>query len=266
MHFIDHIPLPLLFFALFALVLVATDAGYRVQKLLLSRGRGGDKEGPAGAVVQSILALLAFLLAFTFGLAAERFGERRQLVIDEASAIRTTFLQADFLPEPAKAEVKSLLKSYVELRLQYVRDPDAESKCEDYKAKILLQQRGLWQTAVKLGKSNFDSDVAALFIESLNELINVHARRVTAGLYARVPLPVWIVLVVLVVLGMSALGYQSGLVESRNSPVVISLAVSLSLVMMMIADLDSPTQGFLMTGQKPLVDLAEEMHIILHSD
>ena len=41
-------------------------------------------------MVADALALLAFMLGFTFGLATSRFDVRRGLVIDEANAIGTT--------------------------------------------------------------------------------------------------------------------------------------------------------------------------------
>jgi hypothetical protein len=51
-------------------------------------------------MVADALALLAFMLGFTFGLAASRFDVRRGLVIDEANAIGTTSSRGGLLPEP----------------------------------------------------------------------------------------------------------------------------------------------------------------------
>ena len=54
----------------------------------------------AGTMVGSLFALLAFMLAFTFGMATSRFDARRQLVVEEANAVTTAFLRADLLPTP----------------------------------------------------------------------------------------------------------------------------------------------------------------------
>ena len=51
-------------------------------------------------MVAATLALLAFILAFTFGLAGSWFDVRRRLVVDEANAIGTTYLRAGMLPSP----------------------------------------------------------------------------------------------------------------------------------------------------------------------
>ena len=58
----------------------------------------GEQEGPTGLLVGSILALLAFLLAVTMGMASDRFDARRAVVLDEANAIGTTYLRAGYLP------------------------------------------------------------------------------------------------------------------------------------------------------------------------
>jgi hypothetical protein len=57
-------------------------------------------------LVQSTLGLLAFLLAFTFGMASSRFDARRQLVVDDAVAIRTASLRAQQLPDAHRNEVR----------------------------------------------------------------------------------------------------------------------------------------------------------------
>ena len=69
------------------------------------------------------LGLLAFILAFTFGLASSRFDNRRQLLLDEANALGTTYLRAGMLPEWGE-EVRRLLRDYIGHRLDAVRSGD----------------------------------------------------------------------------------------------------------------------------------------------
>ena len=47
--------------------------GFRIGKL---QARGGSR-APAGSIVGALLGLLAFMLAFTFGMASSRFDERK---------------------------------------------------------------------------------------------------------------------------------------------------------------------------------------------
>src|SRR5690348_3849030 len=72
----------------FVLILLATIAayelGYRVGVWREQR-TPEEKEGPTGTLVGSLLALMAFLLAITMGLAADRYDARRGLVQEEAN-------------------------------------------------------------------------------------------------------------------------------------------------------------------------------------
>jgi hypothetical protein len=112
---IDVLPLWALFIVILLVVLLSVEFGYRLGKYRRSR-REEEKEAPLGTMVAATLGLLAFILAFTFGLAAQRFDTRRQVLLDEANAIGTTYLRAGMLPERGQ-EVRDLLRTYVATRL-----------------------------------------------------------------------------------------------------------------------------------------------------
>src|SRR5262245_15814690 len=99
------------------LILLTVEAGFRAGRW---RRQHAEREGetPVSAIVAALLGLLAFLLAFTFGMAASRFDTRRELVLDEANAIGTTYLRAALLPEPHRKETRTLLRDYVDVRLE----------------------------------------------------------------------------------------------------------------------------------------------------
>src|ERR1700752_1969178 len=113
--FLDALPLWGLFIVILMVVLLSVEFGYRLGKYRRSR-REDEKEAPLGTMVGATLGLLAFILAFTFGLAASRFDNRRQLVLDEANAIGTTYLRAGMLPEHGQ-QFRDLLRAYVAARL-----------------------------------------------------------------------------------------------------------------------------------------------------
>src|SRR6478735_3328306 len=96
---------------------LALEGGYRLGRWRHARAEG-EKEAPVGAMVGSILALFAFMLAFTFGLAASRFEARRQVVVAEANSIGTTYLRAQLLRnEQQRNESARLLREYVDVRV-----------------------------------------------------------------------------------------------------------------------------------------------------
>src|SRR5215469_7511459 len=121
---LDSLPLWGLFVVILLVVLLSVEFGYRLGKYRRSRSEQ-EKEAPVGTMVGATLGLLAFILAFTFGLAAARFDARRQLLLDEANAIGTTYLRAGMLPERGE-EIRGLLRDYVRTRLEAVQSGKLE--------------------------------------------------------------------------------------------------------------------------------------------
>ena len=71
------------------------------------------------AIKVSMLGLLALLLAFAFGMAADRFAERQRLVTDEADMLHRVLLHGSLLPEPARAQFQKSLRQLVDARLAF---------------------------------------------------------------------------------------------------------------------------------------------------
>jgi hypothetical protein len=252
---IDAIPIWALFLGIVVIVLASIEGGYRLGRYAHLRAEE-EKESPVAAIAGSVLGLGAFLLAFTFGIVANRYDAKKQLVREEANAIRTTWLRSDFLPESDRAQTRGLIRKYLEARLAFAQSPNFDLQ----RAKVLLaqaeeDQARLWEIAVVNARKDMNSDVAALYIESLNELFAIHASRVIQGMQARIPIAIWIMLLALTSLGMVAVGYQTGIAGSKRSLARPILAVSFALVFALIADLDLPGGGFVRVSQQPLIDV-----------
>ena len=117
---LDRIPLWGVFAATVAVVLLSYEAGFRADRW--RRGRPSrEQEVVVRLMIGSMLALAPFILAFTFWIAATHFDAARQAKLNEANAIRTAYLRADMLPEPQRAEIRDLLREYVDVRLEGVR-------------------------------------------------------------------------------------------------------------------------------------------------
>ena len=71
-------------------------------------------------------------------------------------------------------------------------------------------------------------DVTALFIESLNEVIDLHTSRFVAGVYARVPPTILLLLLAGVILSLGLVGYNAGLSEKRSPIIAIVLVIALA--------------------------------------
>jgi len=75
-----------------------------------------------GSVVGAAFGLLAFMLAFTFQIAASRYNERKELLLEEVTNIRTTWLRSGVVPEPFRSDTRKLLLEYVDLRIDLAND------------------------------------------------------------------------------------------------------------------------------------------------
>jgi hypothetical protein len=251
---LDALPLWGLLLAANVLLLLAVECGYRIGKWRHAR-TPDERDQPVGAMVASILGLLALVLGFTFSLAASRFEARRQTVLEEANAIGTTYLRARLLPEPERGETKKLLREYVDVRIRGV----AEGKMAEVVARSEAMHESLWTQASAAAEKNPNSIMTGVFIQSLNNVIDLHAKRVMVGLRSRIPLVIWGGLFGLAMLGMASVGYQSGLSTTRRSPAMLGLVLSFSVVLALIADLDRGHEGLLRVSQQALIDVQTTM-------
>ena len=215
-----------------------------------------DDRAPIGSIVAATLGLLAFLLAFTFGITASKFEERRMLVIDEANAIGTTYLRAGYLSDPYQNKIENLLKEYVSIRLEALKP---EKLTQGIKRSEELQDL-LWVQAVAVAKKNPDSVVVGLFIKSLNEVIDLHTKRVNIGVHFRLPVIIWCVLHFVTILAIGSVGYQIGLFHTRYMGITLLLILTFSSVIVLIVDLDRPQKGFIKVSQQSLIDLIDKFN------
>jgi len=120
-------------------------------------------------------------------------------------------------------------------------------------------QTKIWSITEGLARATPDSDVLALFIASLNETIDLHETRVIAGLYARVPETILILLLLASMLTLGMVGYNAGLTRRRSPLTAVVLVVVLGAVVTLVVDLDRPREGFLEVSQQPLLHLQEQI-------
>ena len=195
------------------------------------RRRQPDHEAESsslGTIIGATLGLLAFMLAFTFGMAAERLQTRKQLLLDEINAIGTTYLRAGLLLEPHRSEIQKLLREYVDIRANLAREGQFKKLPEAISRSEALHDQ-MWSHAVAITKANRNSPIDALFISSLNEMIDLHSSRVTVVQY-RIPTPIWYVLYSITILSMAAVGYHAGLSGKSNLKIGLVLAFTFSAV------------------------------------
>jgi hypothetical protein len=253
-QFLDGIPVVGVFVAFVAISLVVYETGYRLGRWW-QRRTPDHKEGPTGMLVGSLLGLLAFLLAVTMSMASDRFDTRRALVLEETNSIGTTYLRAGFLDEPVAGDVKKLLREYVPLR---VTVNDRTQYLANQQASIAILNQ-IWKQAEVVARAHPESQTVSLFIQTLNDTIDLQTTRATAVILARVPETILILLFLGEVLAMGIVGYSAGLTGSRGLVAALMLVLAFSAVLTLLVDLDRPRDGFLQVNQQPLITLSEQL-------
>ena len=248
---LDFIPVWVLFLATLVVVLVSVEIGHRLGSYRRVKP-DHEEEGPVGAMVAAMLGLLAFLLAFTFSLAASRFDTRKDLVLEEANAIGTTYLRAAMLPD-RRNEIRSLLRQYVEARADL-----RSANVDEVRRRSEALQNQIWDQATGVAERN-PNPIVALFVASLNDTIDVHGKRVHAITQNRIPAAIWGSLYLVAALALTSMGYHAGVVGKHRPLAVFAVAVSFSAVLWLIADLDRPGEGLLRVSQQAMVDLRASM-------
>ena len=251
--FVSLIPLWLIFPITCLLVLAFWEMGYRFGH----RYNGDEKpesEQSITTLVSIIVGLVAFLLAFTFNMAAGRFQERRDVFIEDVNAIGTTYLRTETIAEPERSKVKAILREYVDERINISSAGDIDERL----ARTNELQTALWeQTAAVTERDR--SPVAAVFVTAMNEMLDMHTKRITIMFEHRIPDSIWLALYALTTLGIAAMGYQNGLLDHGRSPAVIIVTLMFAVVIFMIADLDRPGAGVVNVDQQPMIDLRNSM-------
>ena len=115
--FFGSAPLWIIFAATLAIIMLSIYFGIFISRVRRKNTTTED-DFPVNTIVGATLALLGFILAFTFGFTTSRFDSRKQLLLDEVNSIGTTYLRAGFLPEPHCTEVRNLIRNYVDLRIE----------------------------------------------------------------------------------------------------------------------------------------------------
>jgi hypothetical protein len=249
----EGIPEWLVFPATIAAFLLAAKGGFLLGARVRARmGSGGVAE--MGTTVGGLLGLLGLLLAFTFGMAGERFERRKTLVIEEANAIGTAWLRTDLVPEPQRSQARAALREYTQARLDAV-DP---SRRDEALARSERIQVPLWSAAAAAAAAAPTAPVA-LFVAAVNEVIDMHARRVAAALRNPIPPAIFGTLYAVAVLVLGSLGYARGLTDDRSAVATVVLSLVLAVVILLILDLDRPYAGLLTVSQQAMQDVRAMM-------
>jgi hypothetical protein len=215
-----------------------------------------NEGGATGTTISAMLGLLAFLLAFTFGMSASRYDTRRKNIVDEANAIGTALLRADLYPDEERAAFRNDFHQYLEARIHYFEAGQDIVEAEKAKTKADNYGTQLWVRATKLSHQP-DRYVATMqMIPALNGMLDISTTRLMAEL-ARVPDTIVSMLFVLSLATAFYLGYSSAAKGRLDWFVAVGFCVLTSVVVYITLDLDRPRRGLiqLTTSHQAMLEL-----------
>jgi hypothetical protein len=216
--------------------------------------RRATHETDIGTLTGALLGLLALLLGFSFSLAVSRYDASRGLVLEEANAIGSTANFALMLPPPAQGPILHLLHDYAVLRIE-LGVPFDPAKLERDVARSLDLQNGLWQQAMAVTAAAPQSLPAYRFVASLNEVNNIHEKRLTALRY-HIPGVLMVMLVGIAMVAMGFTSYEGGMAGARRPAATLIMSLTLAIVIILVTDLDRPARGLIRVPVQALVDAA----------
>lgn len=243
--------------ALFVGMLLLLELGRRLRQrrdaMLGSSGVDG-----LGVVEASAFGLLGLLMAFTLSGVMSRFGDRRQLIIDEANAVHTAYMVLELLPSERRGLVQESMRRYVDARLAFYRAlPDTP------RVMTALQQRDaarqtVWSQAVTAVNEAPNTQLAEVVLPPLSEAFEIGEARV-AAIRIHTPRVIYVLLGVVTLLCALLAGYDMG--GTRNWLHMVALSTIIALTLYAIVDIEYPRLGLhkLSDMDRLLVEVRERM-------
>lgn len=239
------------FFVVWLLGMLTVKAGAWVKA---KKERKHEKPAPVGSLLGALLGLLAFMLGFTFSITANRFSERKNLVVNQGKAIGTSYLRTDLLPDSQKLASKRLFRHYIDLLVSVPKTEDIKQNV----AKLESVQTEIWNVASSLKDQNMDPQLRSLYIASVNETLDIFGERKTVVLIFKIPAAIWATLLLLFCFSLFVVGLESNSFKIlRNLNIPIATA-AFALIIALISAMDSSTKpGHFTVNQQPLIDVQE---------
>jgi hypothetical protein len=246
-----------LFVAALASFLVMLEIAFRVGRRYRSTG---DDVGRAhiSALQSGLLGLLSLLLGFNFAMAASRFDARKTLLQDEVNAVRMTYLRAQLLPGTQRDTISDLLHDYVDARVAAVATDVNRAKLDSANAQASRIETQLWAITGDVAEGGNATVQLSLFIQSLNELINVNDRR-RAAQDNHVPETVINLLFSVALGALAYIAYGYGLAGKRRHLSTAIFALLIAMVLTIILDLDRPRRGLIRIDEQGMIRLQQAM-------
>jgi hypothetical protein len=217
---------------------------------------GEDANDGLGSSEAAIFAMMGLLLAFTFTGAANRFEQRRALIVQESNAIGTVWLRLDLLRDAPRADARALVRKYLEKRLdayRQVTDPDRTAAALSESGAVQAQ---IWNLAIRESREDKSQPLAQLLLPAINDAFDIGSTRVLATRQHTHP-AIFAMLGLLVMISGFLAGFGQAKVRRQSILHLMGFAAVTTLALYLIVDLEYPRLGVVRVDDfdRALVDL-----------
>ncbi len=255
MRWLDSLPL----WQLGILLIILFISSALLGRLLRKMGHVAEKETDPGLIVSSTLGLMALLLGFTVSMAVGRYDGRKTATLVEANAIGTFVYRTDLLPPETRTAVQATLSRYIDARLAVGAEHATATDVAEAERLTVSLQGELWRQLLAAGAGMSDGQSRLLY-DSANEMFDMGTAR-SASLANRLPPTLILLLFFFPCAILVLIGYINGDALGSHLIASIELVVLLALVLLLIADLNTPRSGSILVPETLLLDVKDQLQL-----
>jgi hypothetical protein len=248
---LDH---PLLLFALSFLILwLAARFGASLLRRWVKLDSDAHKD--FATILATTLTLNGLIIGFTFSMSIGRYEQRKNYEEAEANAIGTEYVRADLMAATDAAQVRALLRVYIDQRLAFYGAGSA-AELRQIQTRTSQLQTQLWSAVLGTAASQPNS-IGGLVVSGMNDVLNSQGYT-DFSWWNRIPPAAWFLMAAIAVISHVLIGY--GAQNTRKESILLGvLPLVLSVAFLLIADIDSPRSGIIRVAPRDLTALAESL-------
>ncbi|MCA8880819.1 MAG: hypothetical protein KDA73_12885 [Rhodobacteraceae bacterium] len=226
-------------------------AGRARRRRLRERADAIDKV-VSETTMNAFLALVGLLLAFTFANSLSVSQAIKGAITDEAAALGTAFLRADYLAEPGRTALQTALLDYARTRVVPRGTPvDTPEKAQAFLDRTLTAQARLWPLTLEGTRDPTPPPIQAFVAGAVNGALDAHLYRMATF---SVPVSVFTQAMVLAasVTAVFLVGDRMGMLGHALTWRAFLFAFLLGLIMYTIVDIRRSSEGLIRVDDSAL--------------
>ncbi len=204
-----------------------------------------------GVILTATLTLLGLIIGFTFSMALGRYDQRKNYEEEEANAIGTEYLRADFLPPQAASAVRGMLRDYTALRISYYTTRDSAER-DALAARTATLQNDMWAVVRDAALARPDP-LSQITVIGMNDVINRQGY-MQAAWWNRIPHAAWLLMAAMAACANFMVGFGSNRPRSELRLLLV-LPGLVAVAFFLIADIDAPYGGIIRVAPQNLTAL-----------